>query len=165
MRSLFLHLLLIALTFFFSQPAFAKSNTPTSTATGTIACFSGGQEILRREIVSGPFADEYKYAHEVTVIDSQKERSLNFTGGLCIIDRGAVSLKKEPPLTDSLNCYSGAKQVISFSVRGQESTVDEYVEGRTFIAQAKGIAFNTPADSLHEYLVFGNEACIGEEVD
>ena len=49
----------------------------------------------------------------------------------------------------------------SFAVHGRETTVDEYVEGRTFLATASGIAFN--ANSLHEYLVFGNDACIGEE--
>ena len=132
------------------------------TPSGIIACFSGGEEILRQEIISGPFADEYKFAHEVTVRDEKGEHDLNFAGGLCIIDRGAVSLSKELAMTDSLSCYSGRFKVIDFEVHGSETTVDEYVEGRTFLAKANGVAFNS--NSLHEYLVFGGGACIGEEV-
>lgn len=127
---------------------------------GTIVCFSGGREILRKQIVSGPFADEYKFAHEIKVKDETGERSLNFTGGLCIIDRGVTSA---PALSvsDRLNCYSGANNIVTFEVYGRETTVDEYVEGRTFLAQAGGDAMGS--DSIHEYLVFGNEACIGIE--
>jgi hypothetical protein len=129
---------------------------------GIISCFSGGKEILRKEIIAGPFADEYKFAHEVTVRDETGEHNLNFAGGLCIIDRGAVSLTKELAVTDELGCYSGMSKVVDFEVHGSETTVDEYVEGRTFFALASGIAFNS--NSLHEYLVFGGGACIGEEV-
>lgn len=126
-----------------------------------LVCFSGGREIVRKNIVAGPFADEYKFAHEVQVVDERGEHSLNFAGGLCIIDRGAVTVKQQPPLTDELSCYSGAEEVVSFQVYGAESTVDEYVEGRTFLAKASGNSFDS--DSLHEYLVFGGGACIGEE--
>ena len=128
---------------------------------GIIACFSGGREILRKEIVSGPFADEYKFAHEVKVKDETGEHSLNFAGGLCIIDRGVASAPKLT-MTDKLSCYSGANDLVTFDVYGRETTVDEYVEGRTFVAKAHGNAFNS--DSLHEYLVFGGGACIGEEI-
>ena len=126
-----------------------------------IACFSGGREILRKEVVSGPLADEYKFAHEIKVKDERGEHSLNFSGGLCIIDRGAASVRKPLALSDKLSCYSGRDEVITFEVYGRETTVDEYVEGRTFYAQAAGTAFN--ANTLHEYLVFGSEPCIGEE--
>lgn len=129
---------------------------------GTIVCFSGGREILRKQMVSGPFADEYKFAHEVKVKDETGEHSLNFAGGLCIIDRGVTSVSKQLAVTDKLNCYSGANDIVTFEVYGRETTVDEYVEGRTFLAKARGDAFS--ADSLHEYLVFGNEACIGTEI-
>ena len=117
---------------------------------------------MRAEMLSGPFADEYKFAHEVKVKDATGEHSLNFAGGLCIIDRGEVSLAKELPMTDNLVCYSGMSEAVAFEVYGRETTVDEYVEGRTFLAKARGIAFNS--DTLHEYLVFGNSACIGEEL-
>lgn len=143
------------------QPAVARQSKPQPP--GIIACFSGGKQILRKEIIAGPFADEYKFAHEVIVRDETGDRDLNFAGGLCIIDRGAVSLAKELPVTDELSCYSGISKVVDFEVHGSETTVDEYVEGRTFLAQAKGIAFNSI--SLHEYLVFGGGACIGEEVN
>ena len=113
-------------------------------------------------MVSGPFADEYKFAHEVKVKDETGEHSLNFTGGLCIIDRGVTSAP-ELTVSDNLNCYSGANSIVTFEVYGRETTVDEYVEGRTFLAQAKGDAI--ASDSIHEYLVFGNEACIGIETD
>ena len=133
----------------------------SAVSSGTIVCFSGGREILRKQIVSGPFADEYKFAHEIKVKDETGEHSLNFAGGLCIIDRGMTSVPKQLTVTDRLNCYSGVNNIVTFEVYGRETTVDEYVEGRTFLAQARGDAFNT--DSLHEYLVFGNEACIGTE--
>ena len=89
------------------------------------------------------------------------EHSLNFAGGLCIIDRGEVSTRQKLSLTDKLSCYSGADKIVVFEVYGRETTVDEYVEGRTFFAQATGNNFD--ADSLHEYLVFGGGACIGLE--
>jgi hypothetical protein len=144
------------------QPVAAKSIKTQETG-GMIACYSGGKEILRKELVSGPFADEYKFAHEVTVRDEQGEHNLNFAGGLCIIDRGAVSTKSQLALSDRLSCYSGANQVVNFEVYGRETTVDEYVEGRTFLAKANGAAFNS--NSLHEYLVFGGGTCIGEETN
>lgn len=143
------------------QPAVARQIPPPKPP-GVIACFSGGKQILRKEIIKGPFADEYKFAHEVTVRDEKGEQDLNFAGGLCIIDRGAVSLTKELEITDDLSCYSGSSKVVDFEVHGSETTVDEYVEGRTFFAKANGTAFNS--NSLHEYLVFGGGACIGEEV-
>ena len=138
-------------------------------AAGTIVCFSGGREILRKEMVSGPFADEYKFAHEVTVKDETGEHDLNFAGGLCIIDRNVTSVPKLPVSdyagaypSDRLSCYSGAIKIVDFEVYGRETTVDEYVEGRTFLAKAKGEGFDP--DSVHEYLVFSNGACIGNEV-
>jgi hypothetical protein len=154
---------IVALISFFgwwTEPALAKS-AQDSELNAIISCFSGGQEIMRKQVVAGPFADEYKFAHEVTVVDDRGEHNLNFAGGLCIIDRGAVTLKKEAKLTDKLSCYSGAKQVVEFAVYGRETTVDEYVEGRTFVAKAVGNSFDL--DTLHEYLVFGGGACIGEE--
>ncbi|WP_052035153.1 hypothetical protein [Xenococcus sp. PCC 7305] len=126
-----------------------------------ITCFSGGSEILRQELIAGPFADEYKFAHEVVVKDETGIHSLNFTGGLCIIDRGPVLVSEELAVTDELSCYSGARMIVTFEVYGRETTVDEYVEGRTFLAEANGKTLN--ADSLHEYLVFGAGACIGLE--
>jgi hypothetical protein len=139
------------------QPVEAK---PVKTD-AVLVCFSGGQEIVRKTVVEGPFADEYKFAHEVKVVDEQGEHQLNFAGGLCIIDRGAVTVKSQPELSDRLSCYSGGKKVIDFEVYGRETTVDEYLEGRTFVAKARGKAFNY--DSLHQYLVFGGGACLGEE--
>ena len=130
-------------------------------AAGTIVCFSGGKEILRKQMVSGPFADEYKFAHEVTVKDETGEHDLNFAGGLCIIDRNVTSVPKLP-VSDFLSCYSGANKIVDFEVYGRETTVDEYVEGRTFLAKAQGEGFDP--DSVHEYLVFSNGACIGKEV-
>jgi hypothetical protein len=144
------------------QPVAAKSLS-TNQPTAVIACFSGGKEIIRKQVVAGPFADEYKFAHEVTVKDETGEHSLNFAGGLCIIDRGAVANKSKLSLSDRLSCYSGANPIVDFEVYGRETTVDEYVEGRTFLAKANGVAFN--ADSLHEYLVFGGGACLGEETN
>ena len=64
-------------------------------------------------------------------------------------------------VTDKLSCYSGADKIVTFEVYGRETTVDEYVEGRTFLAKAQGHSLNS--DSLHEYLVFGGGACIGSE--
>lgn len=143
------------------QPAAAKQ-VKLEAPSAVIACFSGGREILRKEMISGPFADEYKFAHEVKVKDESGEHSLNFAGGLCIIDRGMTSIpKKNLTVSDRLNCYSGANEIVTFEIYGRETTVDEYVEGRTFWAKAQGKAFN--ADTLHEYLVFGSEACIGLE--
>ena len=155
--------LIILLFSWFSYPQAVAARQISQKPPGIIACFSGGQEILRKEITAGPFADEYKFAHEVTVKDETGEHDLNFAGGLCIIDRGAVSLSKELGITDDLSCYSGRFKVVDFEVHGSETTVDEYVEGRTFFALANGIAFNS--NSLHEYLVFGGGACIGEEVN
>ncbi len=145
----------------FPQLSSARQIKPETTPSAELVCFSGGQEILKVNIVAGPFADEYKFAHEVKVKDERGEHSINFAGGLCIIDRGEASVYRELNLTDRLSCYSGAVEVVSFKVYGRETTVDEYVEGRTFLAKAKG---SFSADSLHEYLVFGGGACIGEEV-
>lgn len=142
-------------------PAKALAKSKTVTPPSTIACYSGGREILRSKIVSGPFADEYKFAHEVTVKDETGEHNLNFAGGLCIIERGVTSPPAKLAISDRLSCYSGRDEVVSFEVHGAESTVDEYVEGRTFWAKSQGLAFNT--NDLKEYLVFGGGACIGEE--
>ena len=162
MRKFLIYLILIFLIDLVQiQPATAKNAPQSQNPAGIISCFSGGKEILRKEIVSGPFADEYKFAHEIVVKDQAGERSLNFAGGLCIIDRGQAFVSKKLAVTDNLVCYSGMLEVVAFEVQGRETTVDEYVEGRTFLAKASGIAFN--ANDLHEYLVFGNEACIGEE--
>lgn len=160
-NKLFFLVFLVVSLFLGIQPAVARQLKPQKPP-GIITCFSGGKEILRKEIVSGPFADEYKFAHEVTVRDQTGEHDLNFAGGLCMIDRGAVSLTKELAISDNLSCYSGMVKVVDFEVHGSETTVDEYVEGRTFFGLASGIAFNS--NSLHEYLVFGGGACIGEEV-
>ena len=143
-----------------SVPVAAKS-VKTDPAPQVLACFSGGKEIVRKTIIAGPFADEYKFAHEVVVADETGEYQLNFAGGLCIIDRGAETVKQDLKLSDRLSCYSGADKIIDFEVYGRESTVDEYVEGRTFLALAKGKAFNNT--TLHRYLVFGDGACLGEE--
>ena len=152
-------LVILFYSWFIGVPS-AMAKQLRSQAAGTIVCFSGGREILRKQLVSGPFADEYKFAHEVKVKDETGEHSLNFTGGLCIIDRGVASAPKLT-ISDNLNCYSGANNIVTFEVYGRETTVDEYVEGRTFLAQARGDAM--ASDSIHEYLVFGNEACIGIE--
>lgn len=154
--------LIIGLFFWFNGaiPAAARQVKPEAPP-AIITCFSGGREILRKEVIAGPFADEYKFAHEVKVKDGTKEHSLNFTGGLCIIDRGVASVPKELALSDRLSCYSGADDIVTFEVYGRETTVDEYVEGRTFLAKAQGNGFDS--DSLHEYLIFGNGACIGSE--
>ncbi len=142
-------------------PATALAKTKTVTTPSIIVCYSGGREILRSEIVSGPFADEYKFAHEVKVKDETGEHSLNFAGGLCIIERGVVAPSAQLAVSDLLSCYLGRDEVVSFEVYGSESTVDEYVEGRTFWAKSHGLAFNT--NNLKEYLVFGGGACIGRE--
>lgn len=143
-----------------TQPVAARQANPVPTP-ATLVCFSGGREIFRSGIVAGPFADEYKFAHEVRVKNERGEHNVNFAGGLCIIDRGEVSVYRTLELTDRLSCYSGAAEVVEFEIYGRETTVDEYVEGRTFYAKARG---NFSADTLHEYLVFGGGACIGEEV-
>ena len=155
-------LIILLFCWFTGVPSAEAKQVKPQTPAGTIVCFSGGKEILRKQMVSGPFADEYKFAHEVRVKDETGEHSLNFTGGLCIIDRGVASAP-ELTISDNLNCYSGANNVVTFEVYGRETTVDEYVEGRTFVAQARGDAM--ASDSIHEYLVFGNEACIGIETD
>jgi hypothetical protein len=144
---------------FWLQPVAAKQ---VKTESGTLVCFSGGEEIIRKTVIEGPFADEYKFAHEVKVIDEQGEHSLNFSGGLCIIDKGTVSVKHQLNLSDKLSCYSGANKVVDFEVYGQETTIDEYLEGRTFLAKAQGKYLNS--DSLHQYLVFGGGTCLGEEI-
>lgn len=164
MRKIFLCLCLVIFLFSCDNSQLrsrsARRINPDSPA--MIACFSGGREILRREIVAGPFADEYKFAHEVIVRDPTGVHSLNFSGGLCVIDRGAVFVDRDLMVTDNLDCYSGPDVIVSFEVYGRESTVDEYLEGRTFLAEAKGKTLSS--DSLHKYLVFGGGACIGNEI-
>ena len=164
MVKVFLWLLisLVATLSFWVQPVAAARQVKTeSVSPAVLVCFSGGKEIVRKTIVEGPFADEYKFAHEVKVKDEKGEHNLNFSGGLCIIDQGAVAVKKQLNLSDQLSCYSGATEVVAFEVYGQETTVDEYLEGRTFLAKARGNSF--ASDSLHQYLVFGGGACLGEE--
>jgi hypothetical protein len=151
---------LITTLSFWIQPVDAKSVNQSTPA--ILVCFSGGKEITRKTVVDGPFADEYKYAHEVEVTDESGEHRLNFSGGLCIIDQGSVTVKNRLNLSDRLSCYSGANEVIDFEVYGRETTVDEYLEGRTFLAKAHGNSLNS--DSLHRYLVFGGGACLGEEI-
>lgn len=129
----------------------------------TLVCFSGGREIIRKTVIDGPFADEYNFAHEVTVLDEKGKHQLNFSGGLCIIDRGPLSIGNYLKLTDRLSCYSGPEEVVAFEVYGDETTVDQYLEGRTFLAKARGTSINS--DSPHLYLVFGGAACLGEETD
>ncbi|MEM9275150.1 MAG: hypothetical protein AAGA80_19625 [Cyanobacteria bacterium P01_F01_bin.143] len=164
MRKIFLCLCLVIFLFSCDNSqlrSLAASRIDPDSPT-VIACFSGGREILRQEIVAGPFADEYKFAHEVIVRDETGVHSLNFSGGLCVIDRGAISVDRDLVLTDNLDCYSGANVIVSFAVYGRESTVDEYLEGRTFLAEARGKSLGS--DSLHKYLVFGGGACIGNEI-
>ena len=166
MVKLFLWLLisLVATLSIWVQPvAAAKKIKTESVPPAVLVCFSGGKEIARKTIVEGPFADEYKFAHEVKVVDEQGEHRLNFSGGLCIIDQGSVAPKKHLNLSDQLSCYSGATEVVAFEVYGQETTVDEYLEGRTFLAKARGNSINS--DSLHQYLIFGGGACLGEETN
>ena len=158
---LWLLICLISTWSYSPQPVLARQIKPDPIPPSTLVCFSGGREILRKNIIAGPFADEYKFAHEVRVKDTKGEHSINFAGGLCIIDRGVAVVSRELNLTDELSCYSGAVEVVSFKVYGRETTVDEYVEGRTFLAKASG---SFSSDLLHEYLVFGGGACIGEEV-
>lgn len=160
MKNLLCLLIFVIVSWFiWLQPVQAK----TIQTNATLVCFSGGREIARKTVIDGPFADEYKFAHEVKVSDRQGDYQLNFAGGLCVIDRGAVVVNSQPQLSDRLSCYSGAQKVIDFDVYGRETTVDEYLEGRTFLATASGDAFNTK--SLHQYLVFGGGACLGEEID
>ena len=153
--------LLCCWCFWSYAPTAVLAKTQTVNSPSIIACYSGGREILRSEIVSGPFADEYKFAHEVKVKDATGVHNLNFAGGLCIIERDITTPPYKLTMSDNLSCYSGRDQVISFEVYGAESTVDEYVEGRTFWAKSQGLAFNT--NNLKEYLVFGGGACIGKE--
>ncbi|MGL5939169.1 MAG: hypothetical protein ACRC2S_02080 [Waterburya sp.] len=145
---------------FWIQPVTAKSISQNEPA--ILVCFSGGKEIARKTIIEGPFADEYKFAHEVKVVDDTGEHRLNFSGGLCIIDQGEATINKQSDLSDRLSCYSGANEVVNFEVYGRETTVDEYLEGRTFLAKASGNSLNS--DSLHRYLVFGGGACLGSEI-
>lgn len=139
----------------------ARPLKPEEVSPAVLVCFSGGKEILRTNVVEGPFADEYKFAHEVKTIDEKGEHWLNFSGGICVIDQGEVTVKKTLKLTDELSCYSGENEIVSFDVYGEETTIDEYVEGRTFLAKARGNSINS--DSLHRYLIFGGSTCIGEE--
>ena len=162
MINVLLCLIIMLYSWFMAVPSAIARQIKSEVSPGTIVCFSGGREILRKQMVSGPFADEYKFAHEVKVKDETGEHSLNFAGGLCIIDRSVIFIPKGLTLTDRLSCYSGANNIINFDVYGRETTVDEYVEGRTFLAKAQGGAFNS--DSIHEYLVFGGGACIGNEI-
>jgi hypothetical protein len=144
------------------QPAIAARQDKTEVAPpAVLVCFSGGKEIIRKNVVEGPFADEYKFAHEVKTVDESGEHWLNFSGGICVIDQGIVSVKNPLKLTDELICYSGGTEVVDFEIYGQETTIDEYVEGRTFLAKARGNSINS--DSIHRYLLFGGGTCIGEE--
>lgn len=154
-------IILLCSWFSLAVPSAMARQVKSEVSPGTIVCFSGGREILRKQMVSGPFADEYKFAHEVKVKDETGEHSLNFAGGLCIIEHGLTPSLSKLAISDRLTCYSGADEIVTFDVYGRESTVDEYVEGRTFWAKSRGQAFNT--DALHEYLVFGGGACIGKE--
>ena len=144
---------------FWIQPVEAKP----AKIDATLLCFSGGREIARKNVIQGPFADEYKFGHEVKVRDEKGEHNLNFSGGLCIIDLGSETLRRKSPLSDLLSCYSGKDRIVDFEVYGLETTIDEYLEGRTFLAKASGNYFNS--DSLHRYLIFGGAACIGEETN
>jgi hypothetical protein len=155
---------LVATLYIWVQPVVAVKQVKTDSASPAIlVCFSGGKEIARKTVIEGPFADEYKFAHEVKVVDEKGEHRLNFSGGLCIIDQGSVAVKKQLNLRDKLSCYSGATEVVAFEVYGRETTVDEYLEGRTFLAKARGNSINS--DSIHRYLVFGGGACLGEETN
>ncbi len=155
-------ILLVGTLFLWTQPVSAARQTKAVvTPTAVLVCFSGGQEVIRKQVVEGPFADEYKFAREIKVMDDNGEHWLNFAGGICVIDRGEAPVKSQLKLTDELTCYSGGTEVLIFEVYGKETTVDEYLEGRTFLAKAKGKSFNS--DSLHRYLLFGGGTCIGEE--
>jgi hypothetical protein len=159
-----LFIFLVSSLCFWMQPVAAARQIQTEPAySEVLVCFSGGKEIVRKTIVEGPFADEYKFAHEVKVLDEQGKHNFNFSGGLCIIDQGPVSVTRRLDITDHLSCYSGAEEVVHFEVYGRETTVDEYLEGRTFLAKARGNAFNS--DSINRYLVFGGGACLGEETN
>ena len=164
MIKLLIYFVILPMAIFFlgNQPAMAGSQvSPQDKPPAVLVCFSGGQEILRKDVVEGPFADEYKFAHEIKISDDQGQHWLNFSGGMCVIDQGEVFNKKQPKLTDTLSCYSGAKKVVIFDVYGEETTIDEYVEGRTFLAKANGTAISS--DSIHRYFLFGGGTCIGEE--
>ncbi len=154
--------LLISLNFWL-QPVNAKQVKTESVSPTILVCFSGGQEILRKTVIEGPFADEYKFAHEVKVMDDKGEYRLNFSGGLCIMDKGEVTVKNQLSLSDRLRCYSGSTEMVAFEVYGQETTIDEYLEGRTFLAKAHGNSLNS--SSIHQYLLFGGGACLGEETN
>ncbi|MBE9240887.1 hypothetical protein [Synechocystis salina] len=140
----------------------ASNANPQEQNPAILVCFSGGQEIFRKNVVDGPFADEYKFAHEIKVADSEGEHWVNFGGGMCLIDQGESFNRRQLELTDNLSCYSGAKKVVTFDVYGEETTIDEYVEGRTFLAKASGSGL--ASESIHRYLLFGSGTCIGEEV-
>ncbi|MEA5509958.1 hypothetical protein VB715_09295 [Crocosphaera sp. UHCC 0190] len=155
--------LVVTLSFWIQPVAVAKQVNPDTATSAILVCFSGGQEIIRKTVLEGPFADEYKFAHEVKVMDKKGEHRFNFSGGLCIIDQGIVATKKKLDLTNELSCYSGANKVVEFEVYGQETTVDEYLEGRTFLAKTQGNSINS--ESIHRYLVFGGGACLGEEIN
>jgi len=146
---------------FWIQPVAAKQVQTEPAYSQVLVCFSGGKELVRKTIVEGPFADEYKFAHEVEVLDEKGRHKFNFSGGLCIIDQGPVPVRRRLNITDELSCYSGAEKVVNFEVYGQETTVDEYLEGRTFLAKARGNSINS--NSINRYLVFGGGACLGEE--
>lgn len=162
MINILIFLIILLYSWFnFSVPSAMARQVKSEVSAGIITCFSGGREILSKEMVSGPFADEYKFAHEVKVKDETGEHSLNFAGGLCIIDRIVKPVPQNLTKSEQLSCYSGANEIVTFDVYGRETTVDEYVEGRTFLAKAKGNGFNS--DAIHEYLVFGGGACIGLE--
>ncbi len=153
---------LVSTSCFCIQPVAAAKQVQTEPAySQVLVCFSGGKEIVRKTILEGPFADEYKFAHEVKVLDEKGKHNFNFSGGLCIIDRGPVSVKRQLDITDELSCYSGAEEVVNFEVYGRETTVDEYLEGRTFLAKARGNSIHS--NSINQYLVFGAGACLGEE--
>ncbi len=160
MRKFFLWLAIaLFLILSFSVRPVEARPVPTETM---LLCFSGGREIARKTVIAGPFADEYKFGHEVRVIDEGGEHNFNFSGGLCIIDLGEATFKRrQPPLSDRLSCYSGRYRIVDFEIYGLETTIDEYLEGRTFLGMARGNHLNS--DSLHQYLIFGGAACIGEE--
>ncbi len=165
MIKLFICFVVLPITIFFlgNEPTMAAAKTsPQDKSPAVLVCFSGGQEILRKNVLEGPFADEYKFAHEVQILDDQGKHWLNFGGGMCVIDQGEIFSKKQPDLTDKLSCYSGGEKVVIFDVYGEETTIDEYVEGRTFLAKANGTAITS--DSMHRYLLFGGGTCIGEEI-
>ena len=164
MVKLFIYFVILPIAIFClgNQPTIAGSKASSQDKPpAVLICFSGGQEIFRKDVVEGPFADEYKFAHEVKVTDDQGQHWVNFGGGMCVIDQGESFNKQQPELTDILSCYSGGKKIVIFDVYGEETTIDEYVEGRTFLAKANSTAIYS--DSIHRYLLFGGGTCIGEE--